>query len=179
MAIDGASIPGLAMIAAHPRSDARGSLAKLWPQDGLAIDATWRESFISTSTPGVIRGMHLQLPPHDHHKLVVCISGRILDVVIDLRIGSPAYRQCAWCHLHGAEPNVMFIPAGCAHGFAVAGDEPANVLYLTSTVYAPHAEGGVHWRSVAAPWPTGDRIVSARDERLPPLDDFVSPFAFA
>ncbi len=138
-------LPGLQIIRPRIFQDARGSFVKTFHAGQfreLGLDFEPREEFFSTSAKGVLRGMHFQLPPAAHAKLVYCIAGSVLDVVLDLRKNSPAFgRNCAR-ELSAANHEMLFIPAGFAHGF-LALDDGATMIYQTSTVHSPvHDSGG-------------------------------------
>jgi dTDP-4-dehydrorhamnose 3,5-epimerase len=162
-------------------TDDRGSFIKtfhrnLFEQQGLEVD--WREEYYSTSRKGVLRGLHFQLPPHDHAKLVYCTSGEVLDVVLDLRVGSPAYGNHAMFQLNAESPRMVYIPKGCAHGFYTL-SEHATMMYKVSTEYAPAHDAGLLWNSVGIPWPEGDAIMSERDKAFPAFAEFTTnPFRY-
>lgn len=166
----------------HPsRGDTRGSFTKLLHPDdlGLCCDQHFpvRESFVSWSEPGVLRGMHFQSPPFAHHKAVTCLSGQVLDVVLDLRRSSPTYGRFASFRLDGTAPATVWIPVGCAHGFAVLGKDRALMHYAVTAEHSPAHDHGVNWNSFGFDWPPAlARLISARDATLPPLSEFLSPF---
>lgn len=162
-------------------TDNRGSFVKtfhrdLFEQQGL--DTDWREEYYSTSYKGVLRGLHFQLPPHDHAKLVYCTSGEVLDVVLDLRIGSPSYGTRAMFQLNATDTHMVYIPKGCAHGFYTV-SEQATMMYKVSTLYAPAHDAGLLWNSVGIPWPDTNPIMSDRDKTFPTFADFTTnPFTY-
>lgn len=158
--------------------DERGAFVKTFHAErfaeaGLPVD--WREEFYSSSRKGVIRGMHFQTPPHDHEKLVYCVQGRVLDVVVDLRRLSPTYGRHAAVELHAAKGNGLFIPKGIAHGFLALTDD-VLMTYKVTSVHAPAHDAGIHWNSFGLDWGVEDPIVSVRDRAHPPLGEFVSPW---
>ncbi len=134
-----------------------------------------RESFYSTSRRGVLRGMHFQTPPHSHAKLVYCIRGSALDVVVDLRKSSPRYGAAASAELSEKNHQQLFIPTGLAHGF-LALESDTVLVYMTTTVHSPSHDMGIHWDSFGFDWGTEAPTLSARDARLPTLGAFDSPF---
>ena len=181
MTFEPTAIPGCLQVRSRLFEDERGSFLKLFTDPafadaGLACD--WQEVYTSTSRRGVIRGMHFQLPPADHDKLVFCLDGEVLDVVLDLRVGSPTERQAVAVTLTGAAGTGLFIPRGCAHGF-LGVSETSSMLYLVTSAYAPEQDRGVRWDSFGFDWPTDRPIVSERDRDHPALADFASPFRFA
>ena len=96
----------------------------------------------SMSARGVIRGLHFQRPPFCQSKLVRCVSGRVLDVAVDIRKGSPSYGRHVAVELSGDNHRMLFVPRGFAHGFAVLSDV-AVFQYKCDNYYAPQAEGGL------------------------------------
>lgn len=158
--------------------DPRGSFVKTWHPDLLAahgVAMTFAEEFYSVSRRGVVRGMHFQAPPRALDKLVYCVAGRILDVVLDLRKDQPTYGQSWSWELSEANASMLFIPAGFAHGF-LALDESNTVVYKTSTVHSPEHDHGLRWDSFGFSWPEKSPLVSERDRHLPTLREFRSPF---
>lgn len=175
-------IPGVVLIRHEAREDARGSFAKLLHPDDLGWGSGQafpvRESFISWSEPGVLRGMHFQSPPFAHDKAVTCLAGEVLDVVLDLRRSSPTYGRSVAFHLDGATPATVWIPAGCAHGFAVLGSGRALLHYAVTAEHSPANDLGVRWDSFGFTWPAGAAsVISERDQALPRLADLPAVFA--
>jgi dTDP-4-dehydrorhamnose 3,5-epimerase len=174
-------IPGVVLIAHQSRFDARGSFTKLFhPEDiGLEYGQAFpiRESFISWSEPGVLRGMHFQSPPFAHDKAVTCLTGEVLDVILDLRRSSPTYGQSVSFHLNGAAPATVWIPVGCAHGFAVLGKDRALLHYAVTAEHSPTNDLGVRWDSFGFKWPcaTGS-VISDRDRALARFSDLAAIF---
>jgi dTDP-4-dehydrorhamnose 3,5-epimerase len=160
--------------------DERGRFVKTFHRELFAesgLETVFAEEYYSVSLPGVLRGLHFQLPPHQHVKTVYCVTGRVLDVVLDLRIGSPSYRQCAAFDLAAEKGNLIYVPEGCAHGFYVPRDStPATMIYNVSSVYAPEFDSGIRWDSVSFDWPDPQPTLSDRDRGFPALDDFQMPF---
>lgn len=158
--------------------DARGRFVKVFHEQMFAekgLETKFAEEYYSISHKNVIRGMHFQLPPMDHVKMVCCVQGEVLDAVVDLRVGSPTYGQCALFELSAAKANSVYIPKGLAHGFCALSDQ-AIMVYKVSTVYSPAHDAGILWNSVGIPWPITEAILSPRDQSFPTLTDFKSPF---
>lgn len=182
MKIQSTAIPGCFEIIPNIISDNRGSFVKtfhreIFEQSGLETD--WREEYYSTSQKGVLRGLHFQLPPHDHAKLVYCTSGEVFDVVLDLRLGSDGYGTHVKFNLNSVDAHMVYIPRGCAHGFYTVSDA-ATMMYKVSTVYAPTHDAGLLWNSVGIQWPDADPVMSDRDKALPLFADFISnPFIYS
>lgn len=129
-----------------------------------------------------LRGLHFQTAPHGQAKLVRCTRGRIFDVAVDLRVGSPSYGEWTGTELSADNGRQLFVPVGFAHGFLTL--EPAcEVMYKCSDLYAPACDGGIRWDDpaigIAWPIPAGTRPeLSAKDDSLPLLKDFVSSFEY-
>jgi dTDP-4-dehydrorhamnose 3,5-epimerase len=177
------------LIAELPLSDARLITLPAFPDDrGLFVktfhDTTLRdaeihftlnESYFSLSKKNVIRGMHFQLPPHQHSKIVFCPKGAILDVIIDLRKGSPTYGRHHAEELSESNHRAYFIPEGFAHGFKALTDD-ALTYYLVSSEYHRESDTGIRWDSFGFDWQAPAPISSARDRSFVSLGEFASPF---
>jgi len=173
-------IPGCLLIVPDHSEDERGTFVKTyheptWQSLGLRTD--WVEEYYSVSRQGVLRGLHCQLPPSDHAKVVSCLTGRIFDVVVDLREGSPRYGEAFSIVLDAAQPSLVYIPTGLVHGFYTMSPE-AMVAYCVTSVYDSGCDAGILWSSVDVAWPAACPVVSARDADLPPLSQFSSPFIY-
>lgn len=169
---------GLFVIKPRVFTDPRGSFVKTYHENlflELGICFTPREEFFSVSAKNVLRGMHFQLPPAAHAKLVYCATGRILDVVLDMRADSPTRGQAVSRELSATNREMFFIPPGFAHGFLSLDDDTLTV-YKTDFVYAPAQDTGVAWNSFGFNWPVAQPIVSERDSKFPAWSDFQSPF---
>lgn len=131
----------------------------------------------SVSIKGVLRGLHFQKPPYAQGKLVRVSAGRALDVAVDLRKSSPTYGQHISCVLDAELNNMFYVPEGFAHGF-VALDDNTSFLYKCTNVYHQQSEGGILWNDPALgiDWGIAEPLVSPKDEVLPLLKDFESPF---
>lgn len=139
---------------------------------GLRPERFVQDNF-SRSNSGVVRGLHAQsrLP---QGKFVTCLSGRIFDVAVDARVGSPAFGRYASAILSGDEPRWFWIPPGFLHGFCVLGDQPADVLYKITAPFDAGGEIGVRWDDpdLAIPWPLDrEPILSGKDASLPSFRD--------
>ncbi len=173
-------LPGTFELRPRKMVDHRGAFIKvfqssLFEQDGL--ESGFVEQYYSVSEANVLRGMHFQTPPSDHAKLVYCTHGTAMDVLLDLRRGSPTYGQFDIVELSGAKSNAMYVPRGVAHGFYVV-QAPVIMLYNVTSEYDPGHDAGIAWNSFGAPWPSTNPVVSDRDARFPALRDFESPFRF-
>lgn len=164
-----------------PFRDARGSFQKVFRSDSLSrfgFTGNFRESFVSVSEPGVLRGMHFQVPPADHWKLVIAIAGEVVDACVDLRKESKGKLKSFL--LSESNGNSLLIPPGFAHGFATKGERPATVLYLTSTEHDPKTDSGIRFDSIDFDWAKAvgrsDFVLSDRDRGFSSLSEFRSPW---
>lgn len=147
--------------------------------DKTGLDVTFVQDNESMSTYGVLRGLHFQLPPFTQAKLLRCVVGKVLDVAVDIRKGSPTYGKYVMCELTGDNHRMLFVPKGMAHGFCVLSDK-AIFQYKCDEFYHPKAEGGIAWNDpdIAIQWPipVTDIVLSEKDKHHPALKDFDSPF---
>lgn len=172
------NIPGVYEIDFFHMKDDRGVFVKTFHKGSLeleGLESDFAESFYSTNNYGVIRGMHFQLPPDDHAKIVYCSSGKLLDVILDLRKDSPSYGDFTTVELSSDNFKGVYLPKGTAHGFCTLEDNTCMV-YLTSTVHSPKNDGGVLFDSFGFSWPIAAPINSGRDLTFPSFKDFNSPF---
>jgi dTDP-4-dehydrorhamnose 3,5-epimerase len=158
--------------------DKRGFFAKvfhkpLWEDHGLCTE--FQEEYLTYSVRGTLRGLHFQLPPMQHAKVVLCAKGDVFDVAVDLRKGSATYGEHAVFHLSGGLSNAVYLPPGFAHGFCVNSDD-ALLYYKQSSVYSPSHDAGIRWDSAGIAWPISDPILSERDKVFQSLSAFESPF---
>lgn len=160
--------------------DLRGELCKTIHSKSSHLNGEvfqLREEFVTTSAKNVVRGMHFQVPPFDHEKIIYCVSGAILDVVLDLRKASHTYRKIYSVLLSGDNRRVLWLPKGIAHGF-LSLDDRSVVVYKTSIEYSASHDQGVLWNSIGFEWPVAehDIILSERDRKHQALSDFFNPF---
>lgn len=159
-------------------NDNRGSFIKTFHYDAfkeLGIQTEFKEEYYSVSKKDVIRGLHFQLPPFDHDKLVYCTAGEVLDVAVDLRADSTTYGHHVIFGVSGTAGNMVYLPKGIAHGFLVL-SEQATMVYKVSTVHSPEADAGILWSSIGLNWPVESPVVSKRDSSFKTLQEFESPF---
>lgn len=174
------TIKGCYEITPRIQQDQRGFFVKTFHKDIFAsqkLVTEFTEEYYSVSHKGVLRGLHFQTPPADHIKMVYCVLGEVMDVVVDLRIGSPTYGQYASFELTAKKANMIYIPKGLAHGFYVT-SEQAILMYKVTTVYSPEHDTGIRWNSVGIPWPDTAPIISRRDNSFGEFADFISPFRY-
>lgn len=185
MKITALPLPGLLLIEPTRHGDARGFFAETYSRSRLA-EAGFDGDFVQdnhsrTELAGTVRGLHFQAPPHGQAKLVRVVAGAVLDVVVDLRTGSPTYGRSHATELSAADFRQLLVPVGFAHGFMTL-TAGAEVLYKVTGYYAPEAEGGLRWDdpAIEADWPTrGEAVtVNARDGAWPLLSEQTSPFVY-
>lgn len=171
-------IQGLFIIEPDVYGDSRGyffeSFNKRRFEEETGISVDFVQDNESRSTYGVVRGLHFQRPPHAQAKLVRVVSGRVLDVAVDLREGSPTYGRHVAVELSGENHRQVFIPKGFAHGFSVLSEE-AVFQYKCDDYYAPETEGAVAWDDpdIAIDWwiPADKIILSEKDKKHPRLSE--------
>jgi dTDP-4-dehydrorhamnose 3,5-epimerase len=174
-------ISGCYEIFPHIHRDLRGAFIKTFHAptfEEFGLCSLFLEEYYSISVKNVVRGLHFQLPPEDHVKLVYCISGVVKDVVVDLRLNSPTYGDHISIELSADTGNMVYIPKGMAHGFCGLSDH-STMVYKTSTIHSPEKDSGIRWNSLGISWPTSAPIVSDRDSSLIPFSMFKTPFTFS
>ncbi len=163
-------ISGLVIAETTPFRDARGAFARLFCDKEL-ISAIGERHIVQinhslTCSVGAVRGMHYQHPPHAEMKMVRCLKGRVWDVAVDLRQGSPTFLQWHAQELTPDKALMLIIPEGCAHGFQVL-EVDSELLYLQTAGYTPGSEGGVRYDdpAIGITWPLPVTDLSARDQQ--------------
>ena len=179
------AIPGAVIIEPRVFGDARGYFFESWSErdfDAAVRPVRWVQDNESKSSYGVLRGLHFQTGRHSQSKLVRVVSGRVLDVAVDIRRGSPWFGQHVACELSGENRRQFFIPRGFAHGFAVLSPE-AVFQYKCDSLYAPEAEGAIAWNDPALgiDWglPEADVLLSEKDKHHPLLADAPELFDYS
>ena len=145
---------------------------KLFQELGLPVD--YFQDNHSLSAPNVIRGLHFQSNP-SQAKLVGCLRGRILDVAVDIRKDSPTLGKYFSIELSAENGKLLFIPAGFAHGFAVLGNEPADVMYKVDNQFSKEGDGGIRFNDsdLKIDWQISNPIISDKDKNLPLFADYL------
>jgi dTDP-4-dehydrorhamnose 3,5-epimerase len=176
--------PGLLVFEPMVFDDSRGFFYEAYNEKifgGAGITNRFVQDNQSRSTYGVIRGLHYQVAPFAQSKLVRALVGSILDVVVDIRKGSPAYGKAFSIELSADNKKQLFIPAGFAHGFSVLSDV-AEVLYKCDQFYSKVSEGGILYNDpvLAIDWkiPEDKAIVSDKDLQNPGFTSCINPFVF-
>ena len=176
--------PGLLIYEPRVFNDDRGYFFESYNENTFLADGVamkFVQDNQARSTYGVIRGLHFQLTPHAQTKLIRSLSGSILDVVVDLRKGSPKYGKVFRIELSADNKKQLLVPKGFAHGYSVL-TETAEVLYKCDSFYHKESEGGLLFNdpALAIDWqiPADKALVAAKDLILPGLSSVVSNFIF-
>ncbi|MEQ8833888.1 MAG: dTDP-4-dehydrorhamnose 3,5-epimerase [Miltoncostaeaceae bacterium] len=183
MRIQPTSLPGFLAIEPTVHRDERGFFVETYRSSALeeaGLVTDWVQDNHARSDRGVLRGMHYSVDP-GQVKLVRCARGRVLDVVVDIRAGSPTFGRWDALELDDLSGRQAYVPLGFAHGYYVL-SETADVVYKCSAYYDGSKERGIRYDdpAVGIEWPEGDRIVSERDAAAPLLADLGTdlPVAF-
>lgn len=174
MRIELQSLQGVAVAHSTYVADVRGAFARWFCRDELASVIGSRNivqmNHSRTTRVGAIRGLHFQRPPHSEMKLIRCLRGAVLDVVVDLRSGSATYLRHHRETLRSGDGKLLVVPEGFAHGFQTL-EPDTELLYLHTTAYTPAAEGGFRFDdpAFAIEWPLPATDMSPRDLALSTL----------
>lgn len=164
-------LPEVYLISLKKSNDQRGDFLKTYNLDlfkKLNLNFVPKESYLSNSYLNVIRGMHYQIGSFAHDKVVTCFKGKVLDVIVDIRIDSPNFNKPISFVLTEDNPCALFIGKGYAHGFLSLSDN-SIMQYMTSTFYSPNFDCGVLWSSIDFEWPISNPILSERDKTHPKI----------
>ena len=184
MSFSKTDIPGLLIFEPKMFEDERGYFFEsynenVFRQEGINI--RWIQDNQSSSRYGVIRGLHYQLPPYAQSKLIRVLKGKIVDVVVDIRKGSPTYGKAFSVQLSARNKKQLFIPPGFAHGFSVL-SKTAEVMYKCDIFYNKESEAGIMYNDAELniDWkiPVEETIVSEKDKELPGLAHCINRFVF-
>ena len=169
MHIRSIGIAGALVVEGQPHTDHRGAFSRLFCERELAEVIGDRHvvqiNHSRTHAVGAVRGMHFQHPPHAEMKMVRCVRGRVWDVLVDLRAGSPTFLHWHAEELSPDASRMLVIPEGCAHGFQVL-EADSELLYLHTAFYTPPSEGALRYDDplLAIPWPLPVTDLSERDK---------------
>lgn len=164
-------LPGVFLLDCPHHADNRGSFTKLYHFNSLkdqGITFSAAETFLTQSSSGVVRGMHFQVAEAAHDKLICCLRGSILDVIVDIQPSSPNFNKPISIQLTEDQKVALLIQKGYAHGFLSRADD-SMMLYGTSTIHSPDLDRGVLWSSIDFDWPINDPILSLRDKSHPSI----------
>tara|TARA_B100000900_G_C20601770_1_gene725960 strand:- start:3594 stop:4148 length:555 start_codon:yes stop_codon:yes gene_type:complete len=184
MKIINTEIPNLVIIEPSVFRDVRGYFFESYNQkkfEETVSKTCFLQDNESKSTRGVLRGLHFQKPPFAQAKLVRCIEGRVIDVAVDIRKGSPTFGMHVSVELSSENKRQLFVPRGFAHGFAVL-SETAIFAYKVDNIYAPEYDSGIKYndKDLNINWNLAENEVqlSLKDNNLSFLKDLDSPFKF-
>jgi dTDP-4-dehydrorhamnose 3,5-epimerase len=185
MQIERLEIPDMLLLTPKKHGDQRGFFSETFRADVLAaygVEVAFvQDNQAFSERKGVLRGLHFQAPPHAQGKLVRCTRGAILDVGVDIRVGSPTYGRHVAVDLSAMNWHQLWVPPGFAHGYITLQDN-SEVLYKVTDYYAPDCDRGIAWDdpTLAINWrlPAIDVILSDKDRKQPRLGDAESPFQF-
>ena len=175
MKIREAGLPGLFVVDIERRPDERGYFARTLCErefSAAGLPVRFVQSSVSVSSrKGTVRGLHFQKAPSSEGKLVTCVRGRIFDVAVDIRPGSPTYSRWASFELDEESKSLVYIPPGVAHGFQTLEDETV-VSYQMTDFYRPDLSDGVRWDdpAFAIRWPLAATVISEKDRSLPDFE---------
>jgi dTDP-4-dehydrorhamnose 3,5-epimerase len=170
MQISPTGLPGVLLLQAEPKPDERGLFCEVWTADDLSkagLPGSFAQMNYSRSRRGALRGLHYQAAPHGQGKLITVMTGRIYDVVVDLRQSSPTFGQWQGRYLDDKNHEQLYVPVGLAHGF-LALTENTVVSYACTNPYNPQADRSLRWNDpdLAIDWPIAigiEPIVSPKD----------------
>jgi dTDP-4-dehydrorhamnose 3,5-epimerase len=172
---------GVFEIQLDPNEDERGFFMRVYDTqlfENYKIHKKWVQENHSLSVEkGVIRGMHFQRPPHSEAKLIRVINGKIYDVFIDLRKGSPTFGQWDSIKLSAENKKMIYIPRGFAHGFCTL-TKNCEILYKMDNYYAPNNEGNIKWNDsdIGINWPANKLILSEKDLKAKSFREFIERY---
>ena len=167
------AIPGILLIEPHVVGDARGFFMEAYKRSEFAaagIDDVFVQENHSRSQRACFAGCTIRQPPHAQSKLIRVLSGEIFDVAVDIRPDSPTAGRWVGVKLSAENRRMVYVPRWCAHGFCVM-SEHAEVVYMTTTEYAPAHESGFMWNDprIGIAWPVSSPTLSERDTKWPPF----------
>jgi len=169
-----AGLPGAYLVEEERNLDERGWFARTFDIDefrAAGLELTVAQSSVSWNVRRhTLRGLHLQLAPHEERKLVRCTRGTVFDVLVDLRVGEQTFGRWVAHRLDAASSRGLYVPPGVAHGFLTLEDD-TELQYQISVPYEPSAASGVRWddTDLAIAWPAEPQVISERDRSLPEL----------
>lgn len=176
MIIENINIEGAFIIKNFNSNDGRGKFVKTYNVTDFNhnnLNFTVKESYYSINKKNVIRGMHFQLPPYNHNKLVYVSTGKIIDVILDLRKNSKTFLKFCEIKLSENDNSSIYIPSGCAHGF-ISLEDDTTMVYNVDSVYSSDYDSGLRFDSFGYNWKVKNPIISKRDKKLSLLNSFLT-----
>ena len=186
MKVEPTALPGVVILTPARFGDERGFFSESWNaarmrDAGLDLDFVQDNHSVSAQV-GTVRGLHYQAPPHAQGKLVRCGRGRLLDVAVDARRGSPTYGRWVGVELSAEDGRQLWIPPGFLHGFATRAPD-TEICYKCTDYYDKPSDGAVRWDdpTLGIDWGVapGDAVLSPKDAEAPAFADWDSPFDYA
>jgi len=182
--IERTSLPGTLVLVPDRHGDARGFFSESWSrgrlgQAGIDIDFV-QDNHSLSGRVGTLRGLHFQAPPHAQAKLVRCGRGRLFDVAVDIRCGSPSFGCWVGVELSFENGRQLLVPEGFAHGFVTL-EPDTEIVYKCSDHYASDCDAGIAWDdpNLGIGWPLSSTpVLSEKDARAPRLHEIDSPFSY-
>lgn len=184
MQIEQTALPGVLLLTPPRFGDHRGFFSESWNKKrledaGLEMPEFVQDNHSLSAQVGTVRGLHFQSPPHAQGKLVRCGKGRLFDVAVDIRKGSPTYGNWVGEELSFENGRQLWVPAGFLHGFMTL-EPDTEIVYKCTDYYSPECDGAVRWDTCGIEWPLDgiEAVLSEKDEKATALADFDSPFTF-
>ena len=185
MILTDTGLPGVKLIEPKAFEDERGlfyesfNLERFRKESGLTTVNFVQDNHSFSQEIGTVRGMHFQSPPHAQDKLVRCGKGRLFDVAVDIRLGSPTFGNWIGEELSFENGKQLLVPKGFLHGFMTL-ETGTEIIYKCSDYYAPECDGAVRWDCCGIDWPidVATPVLSQKDQDAPTFDQFVSPFLY-
>lgn len=180
MEIRKTALPGVLVLTPRRFGDDRGFFSESWNRRtledaGVSLPEFVQDNHSLSHSAGTVRGLHYQSPSHAQGKLVRCGRGRLFDVAVDARRGSPTYGQWVGEELSFENGRQLWIPAGFLHGF-VTREPDTEIVYKCTDHYDPACDGAVLWNSLGIDWGVDDPILSEKDTKAVPFSQFETPF---
>ena len=184
MNIEKTTLPGVFFVTPPRFGDHRGFFSESWNKQkllaaGLNLPEFVQDNHSLSGEVGTVRGLHFQSPPHGQGKLVRCGRGRIFDVAVDARKGSPTYGKWVGDELSFENGKQLWVPVGFLHGFMTL-EPDSEIIYKCTDHYAPECDGVVHWDSCGIAWPrpAAMPVISDKDEKAKRFSAFETPFKY-
>lgn len=181
MIIEDHDVSDVHTIEFEPHEDHRGFFMRVYDDntfEDVGLHRDWvQENHSYTKSEGTVRGLHFQFPPDAETKLVRVVHGKILDVFVDLRQGSPTFGEWGSVELSASNKRMVYVPKGFAHGFCTLTDH-CDVVYKVDSYYAPDNEGAIAWNDpdLDIDWPVDDPIISEKDDAAGSFEAFVENY---
>lgn len=186
MDVQALAIADVKLVRPTKHSDARGFFSEIFRDELLAqhgISGPFvQDNHVYSANSGVLRGLHFQKPPHAQGKLVRCVRGAILDVAVDVRVGSPTYGKHVSAEISAANWTQIWVPPGFAHGYITL-ERGCEIIYKVTDYYSPAFESGIAWddQDLGIDWRINrsDLFLSEKDQQNPRLAEIAAPFEYS